>query len=84
MSCLGGWNEILCSRCRIKIKYMFIISFVKSRRMRWRGMWHAWERREKSTRSWWESPKERDYLEDQGVGGKMGSECILGGLAWGV
>jgi hypothetical protein len=30
-------------------------------------MWHAWERREKCTRFWWESPKERDHLEDQGV-----------------
>jgi hypothetical protein len=28
--------------------------------------------------------KERDHLEDQGVGGKMGSEWILGRLAWGV
>jgi hypothetical protein len=46
-------------------------------------MWHAWERREKCTRFWWESPKERDHLEDQGVGGKMGSEWILGRLAWG-
>jgi hypothetical protein len=31
-------------------------------------------------RFWWESPKERDHWEDQGVGGKMGSEWILGGL----
>jgi hypothetical protein len=46
-------------------------------------MWHAWERRGKCTRFWWESPKERDHLEDQGVGGKMGSERILGRLAWG-
>jgi hypothetical protein len=30
------------------------------------------------------SPKERDHLEDQGVGGKMGSEWILGKLVWGV
>jgi hypothetical protein len=30
-----------------------------------------------------ESPKERDHWEDQGVGGKMGSEWILGRLAWG-
>jgi hypothetical protein len=29
-----------------------------------------------------ESPKERDNLEDQGVGGKIGSECNLGRLAW--
>jgi hypothetical protein len=42
------------------------------------------ERREKFTRFWWESPREGDHLEDQGVGGKMGSECILGRLALGV
>jgi hypothetical protein len=40
-------------------------------------MWHALERKEKSTRFWWENPKERDHLEDQGVGGKMGLEWIL-------
>jgi hypothetical protein len=49
-----------------------------------RGMWHAWERREKCSRFWWEIPKERDHWEDQGVGGKMGSEWTLGRLAWGV
>jgi hypothetical protein len=32
---------------------------------------------------WWESPKERDHLEDQGIGGKMGSEWMLEKLAWG-
>jgi hypothetical protein len=47
-------------------------------------MWHAWERREKCTRFWWESPKERYHGEDQGVGGKMVSEWILGRLGWGV
>jgi hypothetical protein len=30
----------------------------------------------------WENPKERDHSEDQGVVGKMGSELILGRLAW--
>jgi hypothetical protein len=39
---------------------------------------------EKCTRFWWESPREGDHLKDQGVGGKMGSEWILGRLAWGV
>jgi hypothetical protein len=47
-------------------------------------MWHAWERREKCTKFWWESPKDRDHWEDQGIGGKMGSDWILGRLAWGV
>jgi hypothetical protein len=37
----------------------------------------------KVSKVWWESPKERDHLEDQGRGGKMGSEWILGRLAWG-
>jgi hypothetical protein len=46
-------------------------------------MWHAWERRERCTRFWWESPKEGDHSEDQGVGGTMGSEWILGRLAGG-
>jgi hypothetical protein len=36
------------------------------------------------TRFRWESQKERGHLEDQGVGGKMGSEWILGRLAWEV
>jgi hypothetical protein len=46
-------------------------------------MWHAWERRENCRRFWWESPKERDHLEDQGVGERMRSEWILRRLAWG-
>jgi hypothetical protein len=46
-------------------------------------MWHAWERREICTSFWWESLKERDHLEDQGVGRKMGSEWLLGRFAWG-
>jgi hypothetical protein len=40
-------------------------------------MWHACERREKCTRFWWESPKERDHWEDQGVDGKMGIRMDL-------
>jgi hypothetical protein len=40
-------------------------------------MWHAWERREKFTRFWWENPKERDHSKDQGVDARMGSEWIV-------
>jgi hypothetical protein len=29
-------------------------------------------------------PKGKIHLEEQGIGGKMGSERILGRLAWGV
>jgi hypothetical protein len=47
-------------------------------------MWHAWETRGKSTWFWWESQKERDHLNDQGVDGRVGSEWILGRLAGGM
>jgi hypothetical protein len=40
-------------------------------------MWHARERGEKCTRFCWESPKERDQSERQGVDGRMRSNCIL-------
>jgi hypothetical protein len=53
-----------------------IIRQIKSRPMKV-------ERRKNCTRFWWESPKERDHSEDQGVGGRMGSEWILRRLAWG-
>jgi hypothetical protein len=47
-------------------------------------MWHEWERREKCKRFCWESPKERDHLEGQGVDGRMGPEWILRRLAGGM
>jgi hypothetical protein len=31
-----------------------------------------------------ESPKERDHSENLGVDGRMGSEWIIGRLAWGL
>jgi hypothetical protein len=44
---------------------------IKSRGVRraGQGMWHEWKRREKCTRFWWESWKERDHSEDRGVDG---------------
>jgi hypothetical protein len=44
-------------------------------------MWNAWERRGKYPGIWWESQKERDHLENQGVEGRMGYDWILGRLA---
>jgi hypothetical protein len=49
-------------------------------------MWHAWEKGETCTGFWWESPKEKDHLEDQGVDEdwiKMDlREIGLGGVEW--
>jgi hypothetical protein len=47
---------------------------IKSRRMRWQSMWHAWKRGETCTGFWWESLKENDHLEDQGIDGRMESK----------
>jgi hypothetical protein len=46
-------------------------------------MWHAWERGETCTGFWWEIPKEKDHLKDQGVDG-MGSTWTSGRLVGGV
>jgi hypothetical protein len=47
-------------------------------------MWHAWERGETYTGFWWEIPKEKAHLEDQGVDGRMGLTWILRRLVGGV
>jgi hypothetical protein len=54
---------------------------VKSRRSMSAGHVARMGEEKKCTRFWWESPKERDHLEDQGIGGNMRSEWILGKLA---
>jgi hypothetical protein len=43
----------------------------------------TWEGRRKRTGFWWKNPKGRDHLEDQGVGGRTGSEWLLGRVAGG-
>jgi hypothetical protein len=42
------------------------------------------ERGETCTGFWWESPKEKDHLKDQGVGGRIGSKWNLERLVVGV
>jgi hypothetical protein len=44
-------------------------------------MWHAWERREKCTRFWWEKPEEKRPLGKPRRRCEGGSEWILGRLA---
>jgi hypothetical protein len=44
-------------------------------------MWYAWESRGKCTRFWWESQKEKDHLEDEGIDGRVGLLWVLERLA---
>jgi hypothetical protein len=62
------------------------ISLGRSSEEGWGGqsMWHAWERKEKCTWFWWESPRESDHSQDQDTDGRMGSKWILGRLVGGV
>jgi hypothetical protein len=46
-------------------------------------MWHAWERGETCTEFWWENPKEKDHLKDQGVD-ENGIKMDLEEIGWGV
>jgi hypothetical protein len=49
-------------------------------------MWHAWERGETCRGFWWESPKEKDHLQDQGVDGRRDQNGPWGDWlgGWGV
>jgi hypothetical protein len=58
-----------------------VVRQIKSRRMRWAEHVAHMGGREKYTRSWWESLKERDHSENGGIGGRMGPEWILRRLA---
>jgi hypothetical protein len=61
-----------------------IIRQIKSMRMRRAGHVARMGEERKLYKVLVGSPKERDHTENQGVGGRMGSEWILGRLAWGV
>jgi hypothetical protein len=80
----GEWRNLHNEELHNLYSSPDIIRQVKSRRMRWAGHVARMGEDKKCTMFWWESPKERDHLEDQGVDWKMGSEWILGRLAWGV
>jgi hypothetical protein len=66
------------------ISYPDIIRQVKSRRMRWAGHVARMGEERKVYKVLMGKPEGKRPLGDQDVGGKMGSEWILGRLACGV
>jgi len=43
------------------------IRVIKSRRMRWAGMWHVWETGEVHAVFWWRYRRGREHLKDLGL-----------------
>jgi hypothetical protein len=60
-----------------------IIRRIKSWRMWWAGHVARMGEGVTCTGFWWESPKERDRLEDQGVDGEDGIKMDLTDIGWG-
>jgi hypothetical protein len=78
----GEWRKLHSEELHNLYSFPDIIRQVKANEVG--GACSSHGKGEKSVEGfWWESPKERDHLEDQGVGGEMGSEWILERLAWG-
>jgi hypothetical protein len=48
-----------------------IVWVVKSRRMRWAGMWRVWGRIEVCTGCWWGSLRKRGHWGDQDIDGSI-------------
>jgi hypothetical protein len=48
--------------------------------MRWAGHVASTGEERKVYRVWWESPKERDHLKDQGIDGRMVLQWSIGRL----
>jgi hypothetical protein len=70
----GKWRKLHNGELHNLYSSPDIIRQTKSRRVRWAGHVARMERGETCTRFWWESQKKRDYSEDRGVDGRMGSK----------
>jgi hypothetical protein len=65
----GGWRKLHNEELHNLYSSPSIIRMIKLRRMRW--AWHVARMRRNGihVEYWWESQKERDHWEDEGVGG---------------
>jgi hypothetical protein len=80
----GDWSKLHNEELHNLYSSPSIIRMIKSRRMRWAG--HVAQMGEKRNAYWWESQKEGDHWEDQGVSGrtilKWISETAWDGMDW--
>jgi hypothetical protein len=67
----GEWRKLHNEELHILYASPNIIGQIKSRRMRWAGYVARLGEQRKVYGVWWESPNERDNLEEQGVDARM-------------
>jgi hypothetical protein len=70
----GQWRKLHSGELHNLYSSSDIIRQIKSRRMRWVGHVARTGQGRKVYWVWWESLKEKDLWEDQGVDGRMGSK----------
>jgi hypothetical protein len=70
----GGWRKLHSVELHCLYSSPYIIRQIKSRRMRWAVHVARMGEERKVYRFWWESPKEKDHLKDQGIDGRRGSK----------
>jgi hypothetical protein len=79
----GEWRKMHNEELHNLYSSPDIIRQVKSSRMRWAGHVARMGEERKVYKVLAGKPEGKNHWEDQGVGGKMGSEWILRRLAWG-
>jgi hypothetical protein len=67
-------NDLYCSPNILRV--------IKTRRMRWAGMWRVWVRRGWRMGSWWGNRRERDHWGDLDIDGWIMLGWIPGGGMW--
>jgi hypothetical protein len=80
----GEWRKLYNEELHNFYSSPDIIMQIKSRRMRGRGMRHAWESREKCTRLWWEEPEGKNTLGRPWPRWEDGIRVDFTDISWGV
>jgi hypothetical protein len=70
----GQWRKLHNGELHNLYSIPDIIRQIKLRRMRWAGHVACMGEGRNVYRVWWEIPKEKDHLKDQGIDGSMGSK----------
>ena len=65
----GEWRRLHNEELNDLYSSPNIVRVIKSRRMRWDGMWRVWVRRGGCIRSCWGNRRERDHWGDLGLDG---------------